>query len=67
MKERQRTIEDEVTRLEVEIADFEQSLSAYHSPQQSIDLAGMLESRREDMKNLLAEWELVSSTIEDNR
>ncbi len=67
MKERQRAIEDEVTRLEVEIADFEQALSAYHTAQQSIDLAGILESRREDMKSLLAEWEEVSATIEDNR
>jgi ATP-binding cassette subfamily F protein 3 len=67
MKERQRAIEDEVTRLEVEIADFEQALSAYHTAQQSIDLAGILESRREDMKNLLAEWEEVSGTIEANR
>jgi len=31
MKERQRSIEDEVTRLEVEIADFEQALSSYQS------------------------------------
>ena len=31
MKERQRSIEDEITRLEVEIADFEQALSNYQS------------------------------------
>ncbi|HKD08633.1 MAG TPA: ABC-F family ATP-binding cassette domain-containing protein [Bryobacteraceae bacterium] len=67
MKQRQRAIEDEVTRLEVEIADFEQALSHYQSAQQSIDIAGMLESRREDMKNLLAEWEDVSKVIEANR
>jgi ATP-binding cassette subfamily F protein 3 len=67
IKERQRAIEDEVTRLEVEIADFEQSLSAFHSAQESIDIAGILESRRQDMKNLLAEWEEVSQTIEANR
>jgi ATP-binding cassette subfamily F protein 3 len=67
MKERQRAIEDEVTRLEVEIADFEQAFSAYHTAQQSIDIASILESRRQDMKNLLAEWEEVSGTIEANR
>jgi exonuclease VII small subunit len=67
MKERQRAIEDEVTRLEVEIADFEQALSAYHTAQESIDIAGILESRRKDMKSLLAEWEEVSGTIEANR
>jgi hypothetical protein len=33
----------------------------------SIEIAGMLESRREDMKNLLAEWEEVSTILEANR
>ena len=67
MKERQRAIEDEITRLEVEITDFEQALSHFQSAQQSIDIAELLESRRTDMKNLMAEWEEVSEIIEANR
>jgi ATP-binding cassette subfamily F protein 3 len=67
MKERQRTIEDEITRLEVEIADFEQALSHYESAQHSIDISEMLESRRTDMKNLMTEWEEVSQILEANR
>src|SRR5205823_2601300 len=67
IKERQRAIEDEITRLEVEIADFEQALSHYQSAEMSIEIAGMLESRQQDMKNLLAEWEEVSGAIEANR
>jgi ATP-binding cassette, subfamily F, member 3 len=67
MKERQRSIEDEVTRLEVEIADFEQALSSYQSAEQSIEIAGLLESRRSDMTQLLTEWEQVSKTIDANR
>ena len=67
MKERQRGIEDEITRLEVEIADFEQALSHFQSAQQSIDIAEMLESRRTDMKNPMAEWEEVSEILEANR
>jgi ATP-binding cassette, subfamily F, member 3 len=67
MKERQRSIEDEVTRLEVEIADFEQALSSYQSADQSIEIASLLESRRSDMTQLLSEWEQVSATIEANR
>ncbi|MDP9055149.1 MAG: ATP-binding cassette domain-containing protein [Acidobacteriota bacterium] len=67
MKQRQRSIEDEITRLEVEIADFEQGLSSFQSAEMSIELAGMLESRREDMKNLLAEWEDVSKILEANK
>jgi ATP-binding cassette, subfamily F, member 3 len=67
MKQRQRSIEDEITRLEVEIADFEQSLAHFQSAEMSIEIAGMLESRREDMKNLLNEWEEVSNTLEANK
>ena len=48
MKERQRSIEDEVTRLEVEIADFQQALSHFQSAD-DIEIAGILESRRNDM------------------
>jgi ATP-binding cassette subfamily F protein 3 len=67
MKDRQRSIEDEITRLEVEILDFEQALSHFQSAEHSADIAGLLESRRTDMQNLLAEWEEVSQTIEANR
>jgi ATP-binding cassette subfamily F protein 3 len=67
MKERQRAIEDEVTRLEVEIADFEAALSNFLTAEHSIEIAELLESRRKDMKDLMAEWEEVSETIEANR
>jgi ATP-binding cassette subfamily F protein 3 len=67
MRERQRAIEDEITRLEVEIADFEQALSNFQSAEMSVEIASLLESRQKDMKNLLAEWEEVSETIEANR
>jgi ATP-binding cassette subfamily F protein 3 len=67
IKDRQRAIEDEVTRLEVEIADFEQGLSNFQTAIQSIEIAEILESRRQDMKNLMIEWEDVSETIEANR
>jgi ATP-binding cassette subfamily F protein 3 len=67
MRERQRAIEDEVTRLEVEIADFESALAHFQSADSSIEIAGLLESRRQDMQNLLGEWEEVSGIIEANR
>lgn len=67
MRERQRAIEDEVTRLEVEIADFEQALSNFQDAQHSIDISELLESRRADMKNLEREWEEVSEILEANR
>jgi ATP-binding cassette subfamily F protein 3 len=67
MKERQRSIEDEVTRLEVEIADFESALSHFQTAEHSIEIAELLESRRKDMTSLMAEWEEVSASIEANR
>jgi ATP-binding cassette subfamily F protein 3 len=67
MRERQRSIEDEVTRLEVEIADFEAALSNFQTAEHSIEIAELLESRRKDMKDLMTEWEEVSETIEANR
>ena len=44
-----------------------QALSNFQSAQQSIEIAELLESRRTDMKNLMAEWEEVSEIIEANR
>ena len=67
MKDQQQSIEDEITRLEVEIADFEQALSQFQSAQQSMDISELLESRKADMKNLLTEWEEVSEIIDANR
>jgi ATP-binding cassette subfamily F protein 3 len=67
MRERQRGIEDEITRLEVEIADFEHALSTFQTAEHSIEIAELLESRRKDMKDLMTEWEEVSETIEANR
>ena len=66
-KQRQREIEDEITRLEVEIADFEMALSNFVSAQESIDIAELLESRRKDMATLENEWAEVSQLIEENR
>ncbi len=66
-KERQRGVEDEITRLEIEIADFEMALSDFQSAQQSIEIAEILEARRTDLQNLMTEWEEVSQMLEANR
>ncbi|MCU1329060.1 MAG: transporter related [Bryobacterales bacterium] len=66
-KERQRAIEDEITRLEIEVADFETALSDYQSAQQSIEIAEILEARRADLQKLMTEWEEVSEMLEANR
>ena len=66
MKERRRAIEDEVTRLEVEIADYEHALSNFRSAGESAEVGSLLVARRNDLESLMAEWENVSRAIEAN-
>jgi ATP-binding cassette, subfamily F, member 3 len=67
MKQRRHAIEDEVTRLEVEIADYEQALSNYKSAEETLRVTELLSARRADLQNLMAEWEEVAQAIEANR
>jgi ATP-binding cassette subfamily F protein 3 len=67
MKQRRAAIEDEVTRLEVEIADFERALADFRSAEHSLQVNDLLQARRRDLENLMLEWEDVSQTIEANR
>jgi ATP-binding cassette, subfamily F, member 3 len=67
MKERRRAIEDEVTRLEVEIADYEQALGNFKSAEETVRVSELLSARRADLASLLAEWEDVAQMIEANR
>ena len=67
MKERRRAIEDEVTRLEVEIADYEQALVNFKSADETRSVSELLSARRADLENLLVEWEDVAQMIEANR
>ena len=67
MKERRRAIEDEVTRLEVEIADYERALANFKSVEETIRLTGLLTARRGDLESLMSEWEQVAESIEANQ
>ncbi|MGH9661002.1 MAG: ABC-F family ATP-binding cassette domain-containing protein, partial [Bryobacteraceae bacterium] len=64
MKQRRHAIEDEVTRLEVEIADYERDLASFRGAEESKRTADLLHARRADLEALLAEWEQVSKAIE---
>ncbi|MEO8369074.1 MAG: ATP-binding cassette domain-containing protein, partial [Candidatus Solibacter sp.] len=66
MKERSRAIEDEITRLEVEIADYEQSLSNYVNAEETRRTHELLEARKADLEALMLEWEEVAQLIEAN-
>jgi ATP-binding cassette, subfamily F, member 3 len=67
MKERRRAIEDEITRLEVEIADYEAALSNFKSAEETIRISELLTARRADLDALMSEWEQVAETIEANQ
>jgi ATP-binding cassette subfamily F protein 3 len=67
MKERRREIEDEVTQLEGEIAEYERSLANFTSAEKTMKTSELLGARRADLETLLNEWEQVSQTIEANR
>jgi ATP-binding cassette subfamily F protein 3 len=66
MKERRREIEEDVTRLETEIADYEAALSNYVSAEETRRVGELLEARRKDLEGLMAEWEEVAQAIEAN-
>jgi len=67
MKERRREIEEEVTRMEAEIADYEATLGNFVSAEQTQMVNDILETRRKDLEALLNEWENVASAIEANQ
>ena len=67
MRQRRHAIEDEVSRLEVEIADYERALANFRSAQESMQLTELLNARRADLEMLMAEWEEVAQGIEGRR
>jgi ATP-binding cassette subfamily F protein 3 len=66
MKERQGEIEEEVGRVEAEIADYELALGNFVSLEETQRLTVLLEARRTDLASLMTEWENVANAIEAN-
>jgi ATP-binding cassette subfamily F protein 3 len=66
MRERRKAIEDEVTKLEVEIADYEAALGSFVSMEETRRVTELLNARRADLEALLGEWEEVAQSIEAN-
>jgi ATP-binding cassette subfamily F protein 3 len=66
MKERSHAIEDEITRLEVEIADYEAALGNFVNVDETKRVTELLEARRADLEALMTEWEDVAQLIEAN-
>jgi ATP-binding cassette subfamily F protein 3 len=66
MEERRSSIENEVTKLEAEIADFEGALSNFVSVEETARVSGLLDRRRAELESLMGEWEEVVAAIEAN-
>jgi ATP-binding cassette subfamily F protein 3 len=66
MKERSHAIEDEITRLEVEIADYEAGLGNFVNIDETKRITELLDARRADFEALMIEWEDVAQSIEAN-
>jgi ATP-binding cassette, subfamily F, member 3 len=66
MQDRQGAIEEEVSKLETEIADYERELSNFVSVEETTRVNELLEARRSDLENLMEEWEEIGQAIETN-
>jgi ATP-binding cassette subfamily F protein 3 len=66
MQERRTEIEEDVAKLEAEIAVHENSLANYVSAEHMQEVHGVLTARRADLEALMNEWEEVSESIEAN-
>jgi ATP-binding cassette subfamily F protein 3 len=66
MQDRRSSIEDEVTKLEAEIADYEGELSSFVSVEETARVTGLLDRRRTELESLMGEWEEVVAAIEAN-
>ena len=64
LRDRAGTIEEEVERLEAEIAGYEAALADFKSAEETIRIAALMEERRKSLSSLLSEWEEVSAQIE---
>src|SRR5580704_11233756 len=67
MQERRQELEHQVADLETEIASYETELANYVSPEETMRVSNLLESRRSELSKLLAEWEQVSQSVESQQ
>ncbi|HEX9119873.1 MAG TPA: ATP-binding cassette domain-containing protein, partial [Terriglobales bacterium] len=66
MQERQQELEEEVGRVEAEIAQCESGLQSFVSAEETARLSELLERRRSELEPLVAEWEALSAALESN-
>jgi ATP-binding cassette subfamily F protein 3 len=66
LQDRCEAIEEEIARLEAEIAQHERALSVFKSAEETRRLGELLKQRRADLGSLLSEWEEISQAIAAN-
>ncbi|HEX6467437.1 MAG TPA: ABC-F family ATP-binding cassette domain-containing protein [Terriglobales bacterium] len=66
MQERCAEVEEEITRVEAGIAECEAALQSFVSAEETARQSGLLENRKKQLAELLAEWEELSTTLEAN-
>src|SRR5262249_6626525 len=67
MQDRCRELEQHIADLEAEISACETDLANFVSAEETVRLTSLLEKRRSDLSELLAEWEQVSEVVESHR
>ena len=67
MQDRCRELEREIADLETEIGGYETELASFVSAEESVRVAGLLDARRTELSELLAEWEQVSQVVESQQ
>jgi ATP-binding cassette subfamily F protein 3 len=67
MEERRQQLEAEIARAEGEIAGCEQALQVFVSAEESQRQSTLLQQRRQELNQMLAEWEEVSQALEAAR
>jgi len=65
MKDRCREIEEQVARLEAEIAGCAQELAHFKSAADSVRLAKSIEQGRAEVGRLMREWEDTAKVVEE--
>jgi ATP-binding cassette subfamily F protein 3 len=63
LKDRCQNIEEDVARLEAEIAGYESALAQFKSVEETIRLTDLVSQRRQALDALMSEWEEVSQAI----
>jgi ATP-binding cassette subfamily F protein 3 len=66
MKDRCREIEEQVARLETEIEGYGLESAHFKSAEESVRLANLIEKGREEITQLMHEWEETTKVVEEN-